>query len=613
MTFLILCKHLVKNCNIFLAGSIWLLLSIGEWLILHHIANIDPGSNPKYALLCNATLMVYSLAWGFASRKNKLFFYLPTFLLPFLATMMEFANFTINMRFCFFSQLFHFFLLDIAWFIFCNVMYSISAPYERMTKPLIYCQNFVEISTLWLISSIIMNAFLNGGINNDAIIAICQTNPMEAWHYFWGLNHGAILAFSMIVFLIIFVIFIYKCRKPSIKQQKTDLSLSRPSTLAMLALAIFLCGIGWKANMYAYCMPLTYNTIRHFRHYRQANEQFNQMVEARRQLSMQNAASHQDSQGSDGVFVLIIGESLDRRYMGCYNPQHKTTPFQSELKKQPNAFFFPKIYACHVQTTQVVPMILTAINQYIPVTTTDSSKRFELSLSLFDFAKSNGYSTFWISNQTKISNTNSIITSIAMSADQAFFIQEDHHGNCFDQDILTYLEKCNPTGRALVIIHLYGNHYPYGISYPADFKFPTGLGTYEKSVFYNDYVLQQFMDYFQSHGATMVAYVSDHADAVSIGKGHDPRPSNFQREMIEIPMWFWVSDEYRQQYPKLFDKLQASSNKVVTNDLVFNMFMDLMQIQPTDKYDKYSPLSDNYILDTEPPKTLGGKMEILNP
>ncbi|MBR5839559.1 MAG: sulfatase-like hydrolase/transferase, partial [Victivallales bacterium] len=201
----------------------------------------------------------------------------------------------------------------------------------------------------------------------------------------------------------------------------------------------------------------------------------------------------------------------------------------------------------------------------------------------------------------------------AMSADQAFFIQEDHHGNCFDQDILTYLEKCNPTGRALVIIHLYGNHYPYGISYPADFKFPTGLGTYEKSVFYNDYVLQQFMDYFQSHGATMVAYVSDHADAVSIGKGHDPRPSNFQREMIEIPMWFWVSDEYRQQYPKLFDKLQASSNKVVTNDLVFNMFMDLMQIQPTDKYDKYSPLSDNYILDTEPPKTLGGKMEILNP
>ncbi len=613
ITFMMFCKHLVKNCNVYLAGSIWILLSIGELLILHYIANIDPGSNPKYLLLCNATLVAYSLTWGFASRKNNIIFFLPTFLLPFIASMMEFANFSINMRFYFFSQLFHFFLLDIVWFVFCNIFYSISVFFERINKPLIYCQSLVEISGLWLMSSIIMNALLNGGINNDAIIAICQTNPKEAWHYFWGLNHGAILVVSLLVFLIIFFIFIYYCRKTCLKQQKTNLYLSHSSTLALLALVFFLCGIGWKANMYAYYMPLTYKTIRHLKHYRQGNEQFNKMVEARHQLLMQHVASHKSSQGADGVFVLIIGESLDRRYMGCYNPKHKTTPFQSELKNLSNVFFFPKIYACHVQTTLVVPMILTAFNQYIPNTNIDFSTGTELSLSLFDFAKSNGYSTCWISNQEKISNTNSIITSIAMSADQTFFIREDHHGNSFDHEILPYLEKINPTSRALIIIHLYGNHYPYGTSYPADFKFPADLDVYEKSVFYNDYVLHQFMDYFQSHGAMMVAYVSDHADAVSIGKGHDPRPNNFQKEMIEIPMWFWLSEGYRQQYPQYFTKLQASSHKVITNDLVFNMFMDLMQIQYTDNNDKYSPLSDNYILDTEPPKTLGGKIEIPNP
>ena len=42
------------------------------------------------------------------------------------------------------------------------------------------------------------------------------------------------------------------------------------------------------------------------------------------------------------------------------------------------------------------------------------------------------------------------------------------------------------------------------------------------------------------------------------------------------------------------------------------MFMDLMQI-PYIENAKYSPLSDDYILDTEPPKTLGGKIEIPNP
>lgn len=611
MTFI--CKHLVKNCNVYLAGSIWILLSISGLLILHQIANIDPGSNPKYVLLCNAILMAYSLTWGFASRKKKIIFYLPTFLLPFLAIMMEFANFTVNVRFYFFSQIFHFFLLDIAWFIFCNILHSISVSFKRMTKPFIYCQSLVEISTLWLMSSIIMNAFLNGGINDDAIVAICQTNTKEAWHYFWELNHGAILVLSMIIFFIIFVVFIYQCRKTSLKQQEPNLHLSRFSTLSILTLAIFLCCIGWIGNMYAYYMPLTYQTIHGIKYYHHRNEQFSQMVEARRQLLMQHIASHKGSQGVDGMFVLIIGESLDRRYMGCYNPQHKTTPFQNELKKLPNAFFFPKIFACHVQTTRAVPMILTANNQYIPNSNIDSSTNSALSLSLFDYAKSNGYSTLWISNQEKISSTNSIITSIAMSADQTIFIRENQHSDIFDDhEILSYLEKYNPTGHSLVIIHLNGNHAPYGTTFPADFKFPAGLSVYEKSVFYNDYVLQQLMDYFQSHGTMVVAYTSDHADAVTIGKGHDPRLNNFQKEMIEIPMWFWVSDEYRQQYPNIFAKLQASSNKVITNDLVFYMFMDLMQI-PYIENAKYSPLSDDYILDTEPPKTLGGKIEIPNP
>ena len=121
------------------------------------------------------------------------------------------------------------------------------------------------------------------------------------------------------------------------------------------------------------------------------------------------------------------------------------------------------------------------------------------------------------------------------------------------------------------------------------------------------------MDYFQKHGAMMVAYVSDHADAVSIGKGHDPRPNKFNKEMIEIPMWFWFSNEYQRSYPNKLIQIQNCQNKAITNDLVFNMFMDIMQLPISAELEKYSPLSLDYILDTVQPRTLGGQLIIPSP
>ncbi len=605
-------KKYIKNCNFYLFVSIWIFLSICEYAILNYISKFDPGSNPKYTLLCNIALLLYSLSWGVLSKKSKIIFYLPTLILPLLMSIMEFINFTINMRFYFYSQIYHYYLLCIIWYLFCSITYAFLCYYKYTTKYFIYFQNIIEMFCLCFMLSIIANAIFNGGINNDAIVAICQTNFNEAWHYFWGINHGMILILSISIFSGLIFAFIYYCRKTSLRKMPFDIFPSPSSIFMIFFLAIIVFSIGWKANMYAYFKPMTYNTILHAKHYRKDIERFNRLIEERRQLTSQYIASHQGSNGVEGMFVLIIGESLDRRYMGCYNSQHKTTPFQNELKTQSNTFLFPRIYACHVQTTKVVPMMLTAHNQYIQ-NTNDSFQESELSLSLFDFARSNGYKTYWISNQEKISNTNSIITSIAFSADQTIFIRDERSGKCFDHDLLPYLEKISPSKRALVIIHLSGNHYPYGLSYPSSFNFPPNLDIYEKSVFYNDYVINQFMDYFQKHGAMMVAYVSDHADAVSIGKGHDPRPNKFNKEMIEIPMWFWFSNEYQRSYPNKLIQIQNCQNKAITNDLVFNMFMDIMQLPISAELEKYSPLSLDYILDTVQPRTLGGQLIIPSP
>jgi heptose-I-phosphate ethanolaminephosphotransferase len=530
---------------------------------------------------------------------------------------MEFINFSAIPRMSFFAQIYHYFSLDIIWFLLISIILEKYHTNTYIYKVVIYVQNIFELAIIGFAFSIIFNAILNGGINYDAIVAIYQTNFKEAWHYFWGVNHGVILCFLIFTTLIALCFLFIALRGKIWSSLYTPYNKTIHINILLFFITLLLCWGGIMGSMYhLYFNPLTWRTIQFYNIYDSLVTKHQQLMSQRQQL-IQEFSTHYNvdnkPNGIGGLFVLIIGESLDRRYMGCYNYKYDTTPFQKNLKNQSEAVFFNNIYACHAQTAKAVPMMLTLYNQYIPMNTPLFSD-VELSLSLLDIAKNNGYDVYWISNQEKVSPHNSIISSIASSASQCIFMQEIKTQTNYDHEIIPILKKITFSKRSLVIIHLMGNHYPYGLTFPRDISYPDNLTSgYEKSVYYNDKVIQQITEFFQSHEATLISYVSDHSDAVSIGKIHDPRPSHFNIEMIEIPMWFWVSEDYRKQYPNLYAKLLSSSNKPITNDLVFNMYMDLMQLKFIDKIDKYSPLSDNYILDTEPPKTLDGKLEIPNP
>ena len=259
--------------------------------------------------------------------------------------------------------------------------------------------------------------------------------------------------------------------------------------------------------------------------------------------------------------------------------------------------------------------MLTMSNQYLSQSGKQFSKAQE-SLSILDIAKHSGYQVCWISNQERVSNFNSIISSIADIADPCIFTHMSYSissDNKYDLDLLPLLANIEFADSSLVIIHLAGCHDPYGLTFPNKFDFQNeNFSLYEKSVFYNDCVIRQIVDLFQKRGAKLIAYVSDHSECPENRK-HDPRPGYFRLEMTEIPMWFFVSEEYREKRPDLFAKLQKCSGKVVTNDLVFNMLLDLMSFRYPEDIEEFSPLSSHYILDRMPAKTLGGQMEITLP
>ena len=622
-------RHALKSFN---AVSLTLLAALTAYLFLYLIViqKLDAGSNPKYTILTELAIAAYSFLWGYvwSSGKQSVRYWMPTLLLPVSLCIMEFVNFSHVLRFALFSQIFHFSFWTVVWFLFWNLLLECGFPgcddsdakHNTVRKVLVFIQSVPELLLLWLSISIMINALLNGGIDSDAVVAMCQTNVREAWDYFWGINHGALLVCGMgISFLLCAALFVaaryrnvYLSRRICPPWQ--TVCIFRLETLGIIAVLVV---VGWwKADM-LHKMPMTWVTVLSYHVYRGNIEEYKALVEKRRQVATQYLAQYREQEASannDGIYVLIIGESLDRRYMGCYGAKHDTTPFQSQLRKEPGAVFFDLAFACHVQTTRVVPMMLTMYDQYLPPGNALSDA--ELSLSILDIAGVNGFRTYWFSNQEKISNNNSIITSIATSADECVFLV-DHvppEGR-YDDKLLPILENTRFADRSLVIIHLIGNHYPYGLRFPGDYPFPNGLTQYEQSVYYNDVVLRQITDFFQARGAKMIAYVSDHSDAVSIDKGHDPRPGKFCQEMVEIPLWFLMSEEYCEHKAQLFEKLKASSGKAVTNDLLFNMLMDLMSFQVQQEIQDQSPLSDDYILDPgrKKPKTLDGQVEILIP
>lgn len=617
-------NYFLSKINIKVFIFTWLLLSVFEllfWMITSKydytvtqiINSILPAKDIKYIVLCNSFLFIYSILCGYVCNNiSKKKYFLPTLLIPLILTIMEFVNFPTIPRFGFCAQIYHYFSFDIIWFLLISIILEKYQSNTLIYKFIICFQNIFELAIIWFAFSIMFNAMLNGGINEDAIVAIYQTNFKEAWYYFWGVNHGVILSCLMIISFIIICLFFIFLRKNTWRYLYKFHNNIIPFNISLLLITLLFCCAGIIGNMYLYFMPLSWKTIQFYNIYNSLIIKHQQLMFERQQLAKQYSTFYNNStdalpNGADGLYVLIIGESLDRRFMRCYNHKHETTPFQDSLKMRSDTVFFNQIYACHTQTVKVVPMMMTLYNQYLPKGSSLFSDA-ELSLSLLDIAKNNGYDVYWISNQEKVSPHNSIISSIASSATQCFFMQELSTKTIYDHEIMPILQKINFSKRSLVIVHLMGSHVPYGLTYPRNIPYPDNFTPYEKSVFYNDKVIQQITEFFQSNGASLITYVSDHSDAVSIGKVHDPRPNQFNIEMIEIPMWIWTSREYRQKYPAIYEKLHSISNKIITNDLVFNMYMDLMHFQHIDKIDKYSPLSDNYILDTEPPKTLDGAL-----
>ena len=280
-----------------------------------------------------------------------------------------------------------------------------------------------------------------------------------------------------------------------------------------------------------------------------------------------------------GTVLVVIGESETSEHMKAFNGAYpvETTPWLSFEQKEDGFYLFQNAYSNFPQTTQALGMFLTGVNQYNGKVLTDT-------LSLMDVAKAAGYETWWVSNHDKMANGNTPAVMVAGWADHEMWTSPSMMD---DIKLLDFLKEIPSEGNHFIILHIMGSHSRYLERVPKDFEqlqvagHDKNTNEYDTTVLYTDQVLQKIFEYARDHmHLQAMVYASDHGEDMKLGHG----AGAFSFAMVRIPMFIYLSPDYRALYPETAKQLDFHKKSVFTNDLMYDTVSGLMQA-PNSEYE----------------------------
>lgn len=448
--------------------------------------------------------------------------------------------------------------------------------------PILLCWGFYASEQSWL--------------NVDAVMTILQTNPSEAIGYVQGRTGWFAILLLAVYFLL-----------PAVWANAAGkVRLVTKSKQIVAGIAVFLL-------LNSVLMVRTGDNFvtvigKDARNYQSNYDEYKRLVETRKQR-LENSMLKSNT-GKPGIYVLVIGESHNRKHMSAFGYKLKTTPWLDTMRQNPNMLFFPHAYSCDVQTTKTLAYALTAKNQY-------NSMDLLEAVSLIDVAKAAGYKTVWLSNQVRYSVQDTPVTVVAGEADQQIWANS-HHGRTLDTDyydgeLVKRLNSIDQSEKMLVVVHLMGSHAPYHYRYPLEygqFRDHGDLSEYDNTILYNDKVMQRILETLQTwDGFKSLVYFSDHGEGIDKGKEHNP--VGFIFDMTYIPLYMYFSPAFQSESTGVFQALREAQTQYFTNDLIFNTMLGIMDIRNEAFYEAENNLaSPAYNGDVNRLKTLYGKRSI---
>ncbi len=348
-----------------------------------------------------------------------------------------------------------------------------------------------------------------------------------------------------------------------------------------------------------------------FQAYTQYYEEIEKFHEVQQRFNKQSNGEAVKSETGE-TYVFVIGESQSKEHMSVYGYHRPTTPFLDSIASKGEIALFQNAYSSHTHTIMVLRDALTQSNQYNSLKYTDVP-------SLINVLNSADFETVWLSNQVMLSNWDNIVSAIAASCEKKVYVNknigESMRNSPYDERLLpefeALVEKPSKRNRA-IFVHVLGNHGQYSERYPKSFEGLPSRGktdfggqkdvkvweAYDNSILYSDYILGQIHEILgQAPGEVkLLTYFADHAEDLSDGRGHNS--GQFTYRMTQIPMYIWADEGYKELYRNKWNRIAAGAKKTFSNDLFFQLALDLTHIQTPFQDLSKDVISPTYSIDT---------------
>ena len=263
------------------------------------------------------------------------------------------------------------------------------------------------------------------------------------------------------------------------------------------------------------------------------------------------------------IVIMIMGESMNERYMHLFGWQDKNTPLLDTLKNDPH-FIYKKAISCSVRTICSVTTFF--YNKREPDNISLITKNYT---NIMKLADENGYNTYWLSMQSDVS----LISNIFNFAKHRKFVWQFKRQ--YDNELINELKKIPFNKKTFVVLHLKADHSPYLKYVPEKFyKFTpkdSKIWAYDNAILYTDYVIYNVIDYMKKHHKNFVIYfTSDHGEMMGYPweggrRGH----SQLVWGDTYVPFLYY-SDTYEKNLTKpIYNHYQIS--KMLTRDLGYKI------------------------------------------
>ncbi len=462
-------------------------------------------------------------------------------------------------------------------------------------------------------SFILYDMNFDAKVSKDILFAVFQTNGKESLEY--------VSDFVAFKYIALFVLLAAVMGFLLHQQERKETHKIERSLLLLMTLTFFMVPASQISEL-----TLPRFITDSFAKYNHELKLFRQVQQKRKSGDIKFSASKQ-AQGE--TYIVVIGESLNKKNMGLYDYVRPTTPLLSQKAKQGNVLVFTQVYANYSYTIKALQLSLTEANQY-------NSKDYYDSLSIVDVLKQADVETHWLTNQVIYGGWDNMISVIASEADHLVALNhtigKHTQTQKFDGALIEEVKKvlAEPaTKNRVIFVHLMGSHGSYALRYPESFaRYTTPLdralygsladasrrrqdkiNAYDNSIVYNDFVVSSLIDVLaHEKGVAGLWYMPDHADDALGGKGHSTSKFNFH--MLQIPMLVWVNTAYQARYPDTYQALRQHVSKVFTNDLLYDSLLGFMHVQS----DRYEPEHDlthtTYTLNESKALVLHGKKKL---